>query len=421
MYLNLVGINHHITPVNIRERAAVRRSRVQDALEALKKTAAHCVILSTCNRTEIYTVENHNQEKERAGLFFLKKYLHVPESILSEYAYFCSGAAAAEHLFGVAGGLDSMIVGECEVLGQVKRALASAEEAGTANLPLRRLFQASIRTGRRIRKETEISRNHLSVSSIAVELAVQSLGDLARCRILIIGAGEAGKGAVLAAREKNAGDILVASRTLERASALARVLRGTAIKFDDIPAILGSCDLVVACADAGGTIINSHQVAQALQKRNGSPQVIIDIAVPRNVDPDAGLIDNVSLYNIDDLNLISEKNHQLRKRELIKARRIIREERERFLSWWRSFSVSPVIFALMEKANRIRDAYFDKTLKKLPTLSDEERHSLEKMTEVIVTRLLQDTVDMLKENSNRDGQYSRLVSQLFRLDCEVSQ
>jgi glutamyl-tRNA reductase len=285
MHLSLVGINHHTAPVGLREKASVRVSQMGDTLRILKTYINWGVVLSTCNRSEIYGIETGNREAESGILGFLESYFGIPRNELVEHTYRYTDRQAAEHLFNVASGLDSMIIGEYEVLGQVKNALEYAEKAGTVNLPLRRLFQDSIRTGRRIREETGISKNALSVSSVAVELAAMAVGDLSQKKMLLIGAGEAGRLVAQAARDRGTHQIKVASRTLERASALARELEGHALSFEEIIPELETSDLIITCAEAPHVLITPTHVERALQNRNGDPMVIVDIAVPRNVDP----------------------------------------------------------------------------------------------------------------------------------------
>ncbi len=418
MHLSVVGINHHTAPVNLREKAAVRAGRIQDVLAMLKAHLGHGVVLSTCNRTEVYTVESSDRAYCTGGFNFLKSHFGVAEEELAEHIYRYTGRAVAEYLFRVASGLDSMIIGEYEVLGQVKHALECAEEAGTVSLPLRRLFHDAIRTGRRVREETGISKNALSVSSVAVELAAEVVGELEKARMLVIGAGEAGKLVARAARDRGMRQIKVASRTLERAAALADNLNGAAIRFEEIITEMGFSDLIITCADAPHCILAPPQVEQALQARNGFPLVIIDIAVPRNVEPAVGQMERVFLYNIDDLNRISGQNRRAREGEIEKAEQVITAEVDRFVTWWQGYSVRPLISALMDKAHRIRKTQLHRTLKRLPPLTEEERYNLEKMTEAIVVKLLKDPISLLKDGSNGDGEYARMVSQLFQLENE---
>ena len=419
MHLHMVGINHHTAPLSLREKASVRAGQTEAILRRLKAHINYGLILSTCNRTEIYSLETENHEDGFCGLSFLESYFGMSGKELEEHTYHYTDRKVAEHLFAVASGLDSMIIGEYEVLGQVKNALEYAEQAGSVNLPLRRLFQDAIRTGRRVRERTGISKNALSVSSVAVELAAVAVGDLSHAKMLVIGAGEAGRLVAQAARDRGTHQIKVASRTFERASVLAHALDGRAVRFEEIIPELETSDLIITCADAPHILITPTHVKRALQNRNGKPIVIVDIAVPRNVDPEVGELECVFLYNIDDLNNISGKNRCVRESEKKKAEILIDLEVNKFNSWWQTFSVRPVITALMNKANRIRASHLDKTLKKLPPLSDEERYSLEKMTEAIVAKLLKDPISLLKENASGNGDYASAVRHLFRLENEA--
>lgn len=418
MYFSVVGINHRTAPVSLREKATVRAGQLPDVLAMLNSHIDYGIVLSTCNRTEIYSVASSKQANRGTSLNFLEGYFGVAREDLEEHTYHYTGRTAVEHLFRVISGLDSQVIGEYEIMGQVRQALDGAEQVGMVSLPLRRVFQDAIRTGRRVREETGISKNALSISSVAVELSVRVVGDLRRCRMLVIGAGEAGKLVAQAARDRGTQQIKVASRTLERAAALADTLGGTAIKFEDIVTEIGSSDLVITCADAPHCILTPLQVEAAQRSRNGNPLVIIDIAVPRNVAPDVGQVERVFLYNIDDLNQISEQNRRAREREIEKAERVITVEVDRFMAWWRSHAVRPVISALMDRAHRIRTSYLNKTLKRLPPLTEEERYSLEKMTEAIVVKLLKDPISRLKEDAGDNGEAARIVNHLFRLDAE---
>ena len=418
MYVSLVSINHRTAPITVREMAAIRSGKLPDALSLLRSHASQGIILSTCNRTEVYTTGGDGRRDEEASLNFLKSHLDIPNVDLSQYAYIIKGEAAVEHLFRVACGLDSMIVGEFEVLGQVGQALEVAEKARMVNLPLRHIFQSAIRTGRRVREETGISKNALSVSSVALDLATRVVGELESCRILVIGAGEAGRLVAKAARDRGTPQILVASRTEERATNLAAALGGTPVSIDNLVEELNTCNIVVTCADAPHWILDVHQVEEVMSNRPELPLVIIDIAVPRNVEPAVEQIDNVFLYNIDALTQISDANRRQRTGEIQDAEEIIAAEVAKFTSWWRTFEVRPVISALMGKAEDIRSTQLGRTLKKLRPLSDEERDTLEAMTKSIVTKILKDPVQCLKAKANINGDYTEIISELFQLNEE---
>lgn len=417
MRISLVGVNHQTAPVTIRERVAISTTKLCDALLLLHSYVPYGIILSTCNRTEIYTADNDSRIQE-ASLNFLKAHTNNPDSDLLQHIYLSNDIAVVKHLFRVACGLESMIVGEYEVLGQVGQALEIAEKAGMVNLPLRHIFHSAIRTGRRVRQETGISKNALSVSSVAVDLAAHVLGSLRNAKILVIGAGEAGRLVVKVARERGASQIVVASRTQERASALAATLGGIPTDLSNLTKELSTANIIVACTAAPHCILDVSQVAEAMRKRSESPLVIIDIAVPRNVEPAVTEIGNVFLYNIDDLTNIAESHRKQREEEIQKAEEIIADEVSKFISWWQALRVRPVVNALISKAEEIRSTQLEKTLKKLRSLSNEEQESLEAMTKSIVTKILNDPIQCLKLGADCNGNYARMITEIFRLDKE---
>lgn len=416
MRLTLVGINHNSAPITIREKVAISTEKLCDSLSLLRCYVPHGVILSTCNRTEIYTVDNEEYHAEKASLDFMKARANVPDDSLLQYVYVSKDKAAAEHLFRVASGLESMIVGEFEVLGQVKQALEIAEKAGMVNLPLRHVFQNAIRTGRRVRSETGISKNALSVSSVAVDLAANIVDNLRKSKMLVIGAGEAGRLVAKVARERGASQIIIASRTRERAQALAAKLHGIPIGLNSLPDELRSANIVVTCAGAPHRILDVRRVEEVMKSRSESPMVIIDIAIPRNVEPEVAQIKNVFLYNIDDLTELSNSNRKQREAEIHRAEEIITGEVNKFISWWQVLEVRPVVSALMSMAEEIRSAQLNRTLKKLPPLSLEQRESLEAMTRSIVSKIFKEPVQYLKVSGN--GNHCEMIKELFQLNTE---
>ena len=418
MNICLVGVNHRTAPVAIREKTAIRSGKLDDALRLLRSHVSHGVILSTCNRTEVYTTPNDDSDAEAASLDFLRNHLDAPDTTLLQHTYVLDGETAVEHLFRTASGLDSMVIGEYEVLGQVRQALEIAEKAGIINLPLRHIFQSAIRTGRRVREETGISKNALSVSSVAVDLAARVVGSFEDCRMLVIGAGEAGKLVAKAASDRGVSQIVVASRTQGRASNLAEMLGGIPISINNLMEELDICNIIVTCADAPHCILDVPQLEAAMRRRPELPLVIIDIAVPRNVEPAVTQIKNVFLYNIDDLSQISGQNRRQRQSEVGKAEKIISAELAKFASWWQDFKVRPLIRAMMSKAEGIRRSHLDRTVKKLPPLTEEERYSLEMLTKAIVAKILKDPIHNLKVNSHSNRDYAEMVIELFQLNVE---
>ena len=416
MRISLVGIDHQTAPVAIREKVAISTRKLDDALPLLGSFISRGIILSTCNRTEVYTIDSDQRHAEKASLDFLKAHVNIPDVDLLQHVYCSSDRAAVEHLFRVASGLESMIVGEFEVLGQVGHALEAAERAGMVNLPLQHIFQSAIRTGRRVREETGISRNALSVSSVAVDLAAGVVGDLSRGRMLVIGAGEAGRLVAKAAKDRGISQMVVVGRTQERASVLAAQLGGTPVSSSHLGEELLTTNIVVTCAGAPHRILSVGQVKRAMGKRPALPLVIIDIAVPRNVEPAVAQVKNVFLYNIDDLTGLSALNRRQRENEIQKAMQIVNDELDNFASWWQEFKVRPLIRAMMGKAEEIRRFHFKRTVKKLPRLTEEEQYSLEMMTKAIVSKILKDPVQYLKANGSKN--YAEMVKEIFRLDEE---
>ncbi|MDO8715844.1 MAG: glutamyl-tRNA reductase, partial [Dehalococcoidales bacterium] len=381
MRISLVGVNHRTAPVEVREKAAIRNEELNRYLSLLRNHVSHGIILSTCNRTEVYIADNDRQDIDKAGLSFFQTYLNIPDDDLARCAYvITSQTEVAEHLFRTTCGLDSLILGEYEVLGQVGNALELAEQAGMVNLPLRRLFQGAIGTGRRVREETGISKNAMSVSSVAVDLASRIIGDLKNSRLLIIGTGEAGRLVAKASKERGVTQIAVASRTMERAAEMASQLGGKPVGMFSLAEEMVTCDIVVGCASAPHAIVDAGIIESVMRHRPDSPLVIIDIAVPRNVADNVKALKNVFLYNIDDLTEISASNRKQREEEIALAAEIIGIELDKLTEWWQSLDTRPAVSALMEKAEAIRSSQLNFTLKKLRPLSQEEQDYLDAMT-----------------------------------------
>ncbi len=416
MHVNVVGVNHNTTPLRFLERLAITTPQLHDSLLLLRQQVSHGIILSTCNRTEVYTVASDAYPIEQSSINFLKTRADIPDDDLLPHIYRHKDETVFEHLFRVASGLDSMIIGEFEVLGQVGRALEAAEKARMVNLPLRNLFRHAIRTGRRVREETLISKNALSVSSVAVDLATRIVGDLSSCKILVIGAGETGKLVAKAAKKRGASQLIVYNRSRERASALAETLGTATVATGNLMEELSTADIAISCTAAPHMVLKLQQVQKAMSTRPDCPLVIIDIAVPRDVDPEVKLIKNVFLYNIDNLTETSALNRKQREGEIQKSIGIIKNEVDKFTTWWQALEVRPVVSAMTKKGEDIRRAQLDKTLKKLPGLSDEERGSLEAMTKAIVTKILNDPIQYLKKNPRNKRDYIQMVNELFQLN-----
>lgn len=418
MEVYLTGINYSRASATIRERLASGVSQLKDALLLLGNRVSEGVILSTCNRIEIYTLGNENLHAESAAINFLKTQTNLSDADLLTHIYLYRNERAIKHLFCVASGLDSVIIGEFEILGQVNRALEEAEKRGLVGLPLRSLFRQAIATGRRVRKETGISRSAHSVSSVAVELAANAIGDISHSKVLVIGAGEAGRLVAKAARDRGAQQVFIATRDQKKALATAAILDGSPVPMNSLDQLLTTSDIVISCTAAPHLILKYHRVAEAMSTRPGRPLVIIDIAVPRDVEPEVGQIDNVFLYDINDFTKIAELNRHQRQGEIQQATKLIDDEVNRFTCWWQALEVRPTISALVKKAETIRQAQLSLTLKKLPDLSDEERQRLEAMTKSIVQKILHEPIQCLKNDTGKREEYLWAVSELFHLDRE---
>ncbi|OGO59478.1 MAG: glutamyl-tRNA reductase [Chloroflexi bacterium RBG_19FT_COMBO_47_15] len=415
MQIHVVGVNHSTTPIEIRERLAVSSAHVPDALSSLRKYVSQGLVLSTCNRTEVYSIPNSGSSSQ-PGIDFLKDWANISKVDLLPYVYCYHSEAAVRHLFRVASGLDSMIIGEFEILGQVKQSLEEAKKARMVRHPLRNLFHQALRVGRRAREKTGISKNALSVSSVAVALAAKAIGDLTRCKALVIGTGEAGRLVAKALKERGIAQITTTSRSYDKASTLAAALGGSSVDIGSLGRELATCDIAISCTGAPHLILDLKSVENAMQTRSHRPLVIIDIAVPRDVEPQVGKISNVFLYDIDDFTHLSELNRKQRETEIKKAMEIIEAEVNRFNTWWQAMEVKPVISSLVVKAEDIRQTQLDMTLKKLRHLSTEEQQSLDAMTKAIVKKILHEPIQHLKANTRKRDDYITLVNDIFQLD-----
>lgn len=414
----LVGLNHDTTPVALRGKTAISADRLDDALRLFREYVSHGAILSTCNRTELYFVSN--AVGDEPGVEFLKAWSNLPEAVLRRHVYTCRNEETFEHLFRVASGLESMIIGEYEVLGQVRHALKAAEKADMVNLPLRNLFHRAIGAGRKVREQTGISRNALSISSVAVTLVQRVVNDLEKCRVLVIGAGEAGRLAAKAALDRGASHVVVYNRSRKRAQQVVRELGTATIASGSLIEELRTSDIVISCTSAPHPVLRASTVREVMDARPGQPLVIIDISVPCDAEPEIGEIDGVFLHNIDDLIEFCDINRSQRENEVQMAADILRAELDKFREWWRDLEIRPVIGALMTKAEKVRRAQLALTMKKLPKLTDEERYSLEAMTRAVIAEVLKDPIKYLKERSGNNSDHVSLVEEVFHLEHDES-
>ena len=373
--LLVLGLNHRTAPLDVRERLAVESAALPAALAALNRQVAPGVILSTCNRLEIYTLtsEPAAATEERALLSrlqaFAADYFGVAAAELRPYCYSFAERDCVRHLFRVASGLDSMIVGEWEILGQVRAAFSAASEGGQGRGPLSRLFHQALRVGRRAHRLAALEVNRpdsrrRSVSLAGVELAHRLLGDLSQRQVLIIGAGDAGQLTGRALAAAGAGNLVFTNRTFDRAAQLSGELGGTAAPFEQLYQTLAESDAVISATAAPDYLLRREPVQEVMAQRGGRPLLLIDIAVPRDIDPAVGLLEGVRLCDIDALRADSAAGNAELARAAAQAEEVVAAETDKFMQWWESLDTISAIAALREYAEKVRRAEVDKTLRR---------------------------------------------------------
>ena len=412
MHILLTGLDHKTASLELRERVAFTAYQLSDALPRLGVIVGEAVVVSTCNRTEVYTTADEPEEASALVRRFVADYHGLDGATPAEGFRDLVDADAVRHLFRVAGGLDSMIVGESQILGQVRSALAAASAAGTLSAPLSRLFHRAIRAGRRVREETGVGRNALSVSFAAVRLAQTVLGDLSGSRVLLIGAGEAGKLVAEALRKTGVGELTVTNRTARRASALADELGGRAVPFDRLDAAVADADIVVAATEAPGHLLSAETVRAANRDRDRGT-FMFDLAVPRNIDPQAASIDGVSLYNIDDLAAVAQDNLRERRKAAAAAEAVVEDEVAQFVQWWSTLDALPLVMELRERAEEMRRREMGRALERLDGVSEADASVIDDLTRAIVNKLLHAPTVSLKQRA--DEETLRAARELFGL------
>lgn len=333
MKVAILGLNHKTSPVEIRERLAFPPSRISEAFKLLKERLSvnESVILSTCNRVEVYIVANGSKDNRDTLLKFLKEFHGIDLASFADGLYFYSGPESVKHLFSVTSGLDSMVVGETEVLGQVKSAYEAARSSGMTSRILNPLFQRAFNVAKEIRTKTSIGKGGVSVSSVACELAKKIFDDLSEKTIMILGAGKMGESTAKYLISRGIKSILVSNRSFDRAVELASVFEGRAVRLDDCFSEMANVDILISSTGAPHFLITAAEMRDVMHKRHGRPIFIIDISVPRNVDPQVGSLEDVYLYNIDDLKNLAEENINKRRAEVEKSVKLIDERVLEFL------------------------------------------------------------------------------------------
>lgn len=418
MKLFLTGLNHRTAPVEVRERLAFDEHLLPEALTSLKKHPGMLegMILSTCNRVEI-TVAAEEQAEPEAVEHFLAEARSVERSWVSPYLYRHDGPDAIRHLFRVAASLDSMVVGEPQILGQMKHAYATAKEcgaiAGFLDLVLTRAFNVA----KRVRSETDIGESAVSVSYAAIELAREIFGSLDGKRVLVVGAGKMSESAARHLRRAGISEILVTNRTRERAVSMAEEFQGHAVDYENFLQAMPDVDIVIASSGAPHYIITREQMRTVIGKRKNRPMFLIDIAVPRNIEPEVNELDNVFLYDIDDLDRVVETNIKGRLEVAVQAEDIIREEVERMVLRLKTREVTPTIVSLQEQLELWRTAEIERQRGKLGKLSEQQEEAIQAITRGLINKIAHGPITELRRQAADPGgvHVMGMIRKLFRL------
>jgi len=416
----VIGLSHRTTPVELLERMAVPPAGLTKALHTLQRSEnlAEVAVLSTCNRTEVYARCTRFHPAVEEVRNFLTDLAGSDPDVFADHLYTYHDDAAITHLFGVAAGLDSMIVGEGEILGQVREAWLAAEREGTVGQSLSTALRQAVEVGKRSRTETAIGRHAVSVSSAAVAVAAERLNGLEGRRVLVIGAGDVGEGMAVALSGAGVQEIVVANRTPERAEALAARIGGRAIALEDVHDHISGADLLLASTGAADVLVERGDIETAMTRRDGRALLIVDVAVPRNIDPGVAQVFGVTLLDIDDLKAFAAQSLEHRRQEIGRVRDIINEELDRFREERSAREVAPLIAALRRRAEQLRQAELERHRSRLAALDPAARATVEAVTRGLVNKLLHDPTVGVKRaaGSVRGELYADALAELFDLD-----
>ncbi len=418
----ILGVNHKTAPVEIRERLSFSNDPGTPYRElSVIPGCEEFSFLSTCNRVEVLFVSSTPEETEKKVRDFLfNKSMSYDEA--GKYVYLHQGEDAIQHLFRVGASLDSMIVGEPQILGQLKQAYRDAKEQNCTGMILNRLMHKAFSVAKRIRTETDIGSSAVSISYAAVELAKKIFGSLKNKKAMLVGAGEMAELAAQHLMNQGVAEVIVANRTFERAVNLARCFNGKAVSLEELLSQLEYVDILISSTGSPDIILHSRDVKGIMRQRRNRPLFLIDIAVPRDLDPGLNDLDNVYLYGIDDLQHVVEINKAERDKEAVQAERIVTEETLKFMLWLGAMEVTPTIVAIREKADAIRWAELEKTMAGLVNLSDKEKKSIDKMSAAMMNKILHHPIVYLKQDDSHKDKKVKLamIRKFFNLDSESS-
>jgi glutamyl-tRNA reductase len=420
MNLIVIGMNHKTAPLELREKPALCCVKPVAALERIKAIPSieEVLYLSTCNRFELIARIGSEHAVPQIKAFLLSQVNIEPEE-LEKIIYVHRNEDAVKHIFRVAASLDSMVMGEPQILGQVKEAYRQSVGAKSAGIILNKVLHAAFRTAKRVRTETGVANNAVSVSFAAVELAKKIFSELKGKTVLLIGAGEMSELAARHLVNNGTGKVLIANRTYERAEKMAGELHGHPVRVENLEEALGEADIIISSTGASGYVLNQAMVSRALKRHRSRLLFIIDIAVPRDVDPAVGHMDNVFLYNIDDLQDIVDGNIKNRMAEALKAEEIISEEVVNFSQWYQTLEVVPTIVSLKNKMETIMRTEIENT-SWIKRLSREEQKNIEALASAILNKVLHEPISSLKDESKENGAVTMIavIRKLFKLDGE---
>jgi glutamyl-tRNA reductase len=425
MHIVAISLNYRTAPVEVREQFSFVEEQLPEALQTLKhtKSIVECVIVSTCNRTEIYAVVDRLHMCGHYIRDFMERWFGISRAVFTKYLQIHEDREAMNHLFRVTAGLDSMVIGETQILGQIRGAFLLAQREETTGTIFNKLFKQAITLAKRAHTETAIGESAVSVSYAAVELGKRIFGNYRNKNVMIIGAGKMGELTVKHLQSGGVSKVVVANRTIGRAHELIDRLGGIACTLDEVvPMIIKhEIDIVITSTGSQGYVLTREQVEHAIGKRGNKPLFMIDIAVPRDLDPAISKLSHVFLYDIDDLQAIVDSNMEARRKESDKIQRMIEIEIVDFLEWYRTLGVAPVIRALQQRASAIHEVTMDSLLKKLPELDEREIKVIRKLSKSIVNQMLHDPILRIKELSaqRRGDDAVELFTHLFALEEEL--
>ncbi|OGW40491.1 MAG: glutamyl-tRNA reductase [Nitrospirae bacterium RBG_13_39_12] len=423
MKVLVVGLNHKIADLDVREKLAFNGPKLEEGLLKFKELPEvyEAIILSTCNRVELYANVRDIGKASESIKAFLSEFHSLNRGALDNSLYIYDDTKALKHIFRVASSLDSMVIGEPQILGQIKDAFEFALEKKTTGILLNKLIKKAISVAKRVRTETKIAENAVSISFAAVELAKKIFTDLSTRVFMLLGAGEMAELAAKHLISTGVKEVLVSNRTYERACDLAKEFNGQPVKFDEFIQEIVRSDIVICSTGAQDYILKKNQMQRVMKDRKQKQVFIIDISVPRNIDPEINEIDNVYLYNIDDLQGVVNGNIFERQKEAEKAEKIVEEEIETFLKWQSSLDSVPTIVALRERAEEIKKEELDKLLNKMPEIGEKEKKAIEYMATAIINKLIHPPTVALKEDSEDRDIMIATIKRLYGIDAEENE